>query len=569
MGLGVNTKKTIQEELKLLKSQNEAPEWLTWIGYQVLLGGYLLENETPRQMYARIARAMSPYANDYKGGQEIDYEKEFFGLMWKGWLSPSTPVAANAGTAKGLTVSCAGNYVQDDLGNIYDSIKENALLTKYGFGTSSYVGDLRARGSEIGKSGKSTGLVPWIDQHWAMTQTVTQGATRRGAWAGYLSIEHGDFYEVMEYAQNKDRLNLGILIPDNFIDKLKSNNTEAMKRYHKLLEVRMVTGRPYIVFIDRANTLSPDSYKQHRLSVKASNLCSEIFLHSDEKNTYTCVLSSMNLAKYDEWENTNAVQLATIFLDCVASAFIEASEGVEGLEKARNFTINSRALGLGVLGLHTLFQKRGLAFESLPAQYLNRQIFQKLQVESHKASKFMASCTESPRWASPGFRNSHTMAVAPTTSSALICGSFSQGIEPWVANVSIQKTAKGKFQRINPEFLKLLEKYGKRNKQVIDSVALNQGSCQHLDFLSEEDKLIFRTAFEIDQKVLIRLGSQRQEYIDQGQSLNLFFKSGEDPEYIHEVHKQAFESNFIKSLYYVRTQAGIRADTNECVACEG
>jgi len=400
---------------------------------------------------------------------------------------------------------------------------------------------------------------------------VAQGTSRRGAWAGYLPIDHQDFNEVVDYLEHHpDDLNLGWNISDEFINRLNSGDKEAQARYARTLKVKAVTGKGYYFFPDKVNRLNPACYKDKNLEVKTSNLCTEIALFSDSEHTFTCVLSSLNLAKYDEWKNTDAVFTALVFLDCVAEEFLKLSVATPGMGRARKYTSRFRSLGLGALGFHSYLQSRMIPFESFEAHMVNLEIFKHIREEAERATKWMAE-----RWGEPegcegyGRRNSHLLAVAPNTQSALICGGVSQGIEPIVANLYNQSTSAGEIYRVNPTFLEIAKQRGKWSDELVSELVGSEGSVQGLSWLTDHEKLVFRTAYEIDQRAIIRLASARQQYIDQGQSINLFFDADEDEGYISAVHKEAFVNPNIKSLYYLRTKAGVQASKGECLACEG
>jgi len=395
--------------------------------------------------------------------------------------------------------------------------------------------------------------------------------TRRGAWAGYIEIEHDDFWEVATYIlNNPDDCNVGWNVSDAFIKLLEEGDEDSVKRYQRALYVKMRTGKGYFVFIDKMNKLSPPMYKEHGLSVKASNLCTEITLHSDEFHTYTCVLSSMNLSKYDEWKDTDAVQIATIFLDCVAEEFIKVGRGIKGLEKAVRFTESGRALGLGTLGFHSYLQQHMLPLDSMEAHQVNISIFKGIKDEAVKASKYLAKVKGEPKWCvGSGLRNTHLLAIAPNSSSALVCGSVSQGIEPVYKNVFVQGSPAGEINRINPTLLQLCKETGRYSEQLVSKIIDNLGSIQGLEEFSELEQQVFKTAFEWNQEVLIRLASARQRHICQAQSLNLFYPAEATEAEISRIHKIAFLDPYIKSLYYLRSEAGVRGSTGECVACEG
>jgi len=578
-GKGHNNMKTIYEELseerKQLQEEGQLPEWFQTAAWQTVKGRYLARGE--RGMKDCWTRVSKTAARHLPKKMQKEAEKKFFNLFWKGWLAGSTPVLSNMGTDRGCPVSCSGGFVSDSIGGengFYGAVKEAAVLTKNGFGTSNYLGDIRPRGSKISAGGKASGVIPVIKDFVTMSKKVTQG-TRRGAWAGYVNIDSPDFWEIADLIKNSpDDLNIGWIVSEAFIKKLDNGDKEAIAIYQMALKVKCLTGKGYFLFIDKTNKANPPMYKKHNLSVKASNLCSEITVHSSPTETFTCVLSSMNAAKYDEFKDTDAVYWATIFLDCVASEFIDwvkqRPEVYKDLKNAINFTEKHRALGLGCLGFHTYLQSKGIAFEELRASYVNNDIFKHIHDESLKASQWMAKELGEPEYCKGfGVRNTHRTCIAPNTSSAVICGGNSQGIEPVVANLWNQQSAAGELSRISPVFLKLMKEKNKYNQEVMKSIISKLGSVQHLDWLTDQEKLVFKTAYEINQEVIIRLASQRQKYICQSQSLNLFFSADEKEEIISAVHKLAFKDPYVKSLYYMRTLAGVIGSTGECVSCEG
>lgn len=433
------------------------------------------------------------------------------------------------------------------------------------------MGDIRERGSDITSGGKASGILPVLKGFVQDMRDVAQGTSRRGAWAGYVPITHGDFDEVCDFLLNHpDDCNIGWTVSDDFIASLEAGSEESVRRYQKALKVKAVGGKGYFFFNDKVNRANPSFYADKGYEVKASNLCTEITLYSNEEETFTCVLSSMNLSKYDEWKDTDAVYISTIFLDCVASEFIELAKEKGGMEKAVLFTERNRALGLGALGFHTYLQQNSIALESFEAHMKNIEIFKHIKREAVAASEYMAK-----EWGEPdnmvgtGRRNSHLLSVAPNTSSALICGGVSQGIEPVVANVYNQPTAGGEIYRVNPVFLKLATGRVGWTDELKQSIINNNGSVQHLEWLTDHEKEVFKTAYEINQSTLVRLAATRQPEICQAQSLNLFFDADAPEEYISQVHKEAFLNENIKSLYYMRTKAGVQASSGECVACEG
>jgi len=555
----------LSNERKKLQAEGEVPEWYTTAGYQLFKERYAYpEGTTPKQQYTRIANTLAVHTpNPGK------FRQEFFELLWRGWLSPSTPVLSNTGTTRGLPVSCAGSYLGDSIDAIYEGLRETAALTKAGFGTASYLGDIRPRGTDISVGGKSSGVLPVLQTFRQSMSYVSQGTARRGSWAGYLPIDHGDFYEVCDdLLHNPDGNNLGWCIDNSFVERLEAGDEDAVLRYKRAMYTKMVTGKGYFYFPDKANAKRPEWYVKRGLDIKSPQLCAEIMLHSDEDHTYTCVLSSMNLAKYDEWKDTDAVFNATVFLDAVVQEFLEKSKNTPGLEKAWSFTKKSRALGLGVCGWHTLLQQRRLVWGEFQSMMLNGEVFSKLDAESRRASEYIAEEYGVPEWMEGyGMANTHRIAIAPTKSTALIMGGISEGINPDTAMVYTQRTAAGEVDRINPELLKLMHERGVYSKRTVERIRDAMGSVQSETWLTDEEKDVFRTAFEIPQMSVVTMASQRAKFIDQWQSLNLFFAADEEEEYVSKVHKEAFMDPNILALYYVYSKAGVQASKDECLSC--
>lgn len=561
------------EERKALQEQDLLPEWMTTAGYQLFKEKYLWA-ENPRKQYEVIAATLASHTDNAP-----EWRHKFFDLLWRGWLSPSTPVLANTGTDRGLPVSCSGGYVADSVDGFYRSRHEAAILTKHGFGTSGYLGDIRPRGTPISSGGRASGVLPVLKGFVQDSRDVSQGGVRRGSWAGYLPIDHGDFHEVARYLENEpDDLNIGWNISDNFLSRLDMGENDARVRFGTALKTKLVTGKGYFYFPDKANRALPRFYP---ITTKASNLCSEIMLPSDERHTFTCVLSSMNVARYDEWKDTDAVFHATVFLDCVVSEFVTRAKGIPGLENAVRFTEKARALGLGVAGFHSYLQSKGIPLDSLEAVYFNQELFQKLDKESYYASNWMGKNWGEPEWVTDYYkdyddnghgrdsmRNCSRIAVAPTKSTALIMGGISEGINPDPAMVYTQTTAGGEMERINPYLLAIMKERGVYSKRTLEDLTDKFGSVQHVEWLSDEEKRVFKTAFELDQNVLVRLASQRAKYIDQWQSLNLFFSAEADPRYVAEVHKNAFMDENIRALYYVYSKSGVSASKDDCEVCQ-
>ena len=557
----------LSEKRKKLQEEGLVPEWYSTAGFQLFESKYEYQTEgrSVRGQFERIAKTAAKHVPQFPQA----YDK-FFEMLWNGWLSPSTPVMANMGTDRGMPVSCSGTVVEDSVDGFYSNLHEVAMLTKYGFGTASDLSSIRPRGSKISIGGKASGVVPVIQEHVQAMRNIAQGTARRGAWAAYLDIEHGDFHEVADLIlSDPDDLNIGWTVKQSFIDKLNSNDTEAIKRFQRALKVKMVTGKGYFFFVDKANKKRPQMYVDKSMFINNSQLCSEIMLFNDIDHTYTCVLSSPNAAKYPEWKDTDMIYWATIFLDCVASEFIEKAKKVIGLEKAVRFTEKGRALGLGLCGLHTLFMKQGLPFESFEAHMLSQEISAHIWKEAKRATEDMAKALGEPEWCKGyGVRNTHLIAIAPTKSTALLMGGISEGINPDPAMCFTQLTAAGEMERVNPILLDLMKNKGVYSKKNIQSIVDKQGSVQHVEWLTDEEKEVFKTAFEINQKSILRLAKARARYVDQGCSLNLFFPADEDPAWIAEVHREAFEDEDTLALYYVYTQAGVQGAKGECEACQ-
>lgn len=562
---GISERDKLSLERKKLQEDGLLPAWYSTGGWQLFKSRYLWA-DTPRQQYETIANTLAKHTDD-----PDTWSEKFFQILWNGWLSPSTPVLANTGTSRGLPVSCSGGYVPDSVDGFYTSRREAALLTKYGFGTSGYLGDIRPRGAAISSGGKASGVMPVLKGFVQDSRDVSQGGVRRGSWAGYLPIDHRDFHEVIDYLETEpDDLNIGWNISDEWLTKLNNGDLDSRSRFARAMKTKMVTGKGYFFFPDKANRKLPAYYP---IPVKASNLCSEIVLPSDDTHTFTCVLSSMNVARYDEWKDTDAIFVATVFLDCVASEFISVAKGIRGLENAVRFTERARALGLGVAGFHTYLQSKRIPLDSLEAVYFNQELFEQLDDQSRKASNWMARQWGPAPWSANGrgsTRNCSRIAIAPTKSTALIMGGISEGINPDPAFVYTQSTAGGEVSRISPVLLELMKEKGVYNKQTIQEVIDAFGSVQEVSWLTNDEKKVFKTAFEIDQHVLVRLAAQRGKWIDQWQSLNLFFAAGEDPKYIAEVHKEAFNNENILGLYYVYSRAGVQAskDREACEVCQ-
>ncbi len=885
-----NIYKELSTRRKKLQEDGLVPNWYSTGGLQMFEQKYEYQTNG-RSVCGQFERIAKTAANHLVGTRfEAEAESKFFELLWNGWLSPSTPVLANMGTTRGMPVSCSGTVAEDSVDGFYTNLHEVAMLTKHGFGTATDLSAIRPRGSKISVGGKASGILPVVKEHVNAMRSIAQGTARRGAWACYLDIEHGDFYELLDHLSAEgDDLNIGWTVKQSFIDRLNKGDSEAVNRFQKAMKVKMVTGKGYFFFIDKANEKRPLIYKDKGLFINNSQLCSEIMLHNSDELTYTCqpefatlikkgvglstlgevnigdeiwsesgwtkvvnkvssgiksvnkystpngvfigtedhrvvengekiqvkdaesidgikyeyqeingklheyiidglvtgdgtirndkvvlcvgehdqdyytseiahlidqtgysyfrnikintvdvtdntynrdidisrlnsdvkiasflrglyssngsaviqqdggvhivltatslkvaekaqllgkvlgmlpkiykqkgvlsnfnngtylckdvyrlvinresdveyfsknigfiqkykqskvedrvkkkpvnrkiissitevdnlgdhevfhievdnlthtywtgglnvsncVLSSMNGAKYNEWKDTDAAYWATIFLDCVAGEFIQRAKSIRGLEKAVKFTEKSRALGLGLCGIHTLFMQEGFPFESFDAHMLSQSISALIMKEATRATQDMAKELGEPEWCKGyGVRNTHLIAIAPTKSTALLMGGVSEGINPDPAMSYTQTTSAGEVDRTNVVLLELMKKKGVYSKKHIQEITDNQGSVQKVSWLTPEEKEVFKTAFEINQKAVLRLASARALYIDQWQSLNLFFSADEDPNWIAEVHQEAFIDPNILALYYVYTQAGVQASKGECEACQ-
>jgi len=574
--------------LEQLKEHGLAPEFLTSEGYETLSKGYLLDGEAPIDMYKRVASAAASY---YDEPLRSELQARFFKYIWNNWLALATPVASNMGTDRGLPISCYGQYMGDSVSDIFKTYHEAAMLTKNGGGVGTYVGKIRSRGSPIKGNGKSEGIIPWLKVHEQTFQSVGQGGVRRGAVAAYLDADHGDVDEFIDIRRpNGDisrrclsnNFHHAIIYSDDFMNRALDGDLKAREIWEKGLKTRLETGEHYMMFGDNANNHRPDAYIKNNLRIHTSQLCSEIFLYNDEQHTFVCCLSSVNVARYDEWKNDpNFLKDCIYFLDAVMEEFIVKARKIEGFEKAVRFSEKSRALGLGALGWHTLLQSKLIPFDSFEAMRLNAEIFRTMDKLTLQASKELAKLKGTPEWCIDT-RNTHRLAIAPTVSNSLISGGVSQGVEPIIANYYAQKTAKGSFVRKNPALQKLLQEKGLDNFDTWQQINSDGGSVLGVNGLNDLEKEVFLTAREINQHTIIKQAAQRQKWIDQGQSINLFFTApaslnSEDKKklgkYIHEVHLEAWKQG-LKSLYYLRGESVLKADnvyrsSGECKACEG
>ena len=566
------------------KKGEDYPEWgNTDVYKKTISGGYLLHGETPRDAYMRVASSVARRL--YKP----ELTETFFDYIWKGWLCLASPVLSNTGTDRGLPISCFGIDVGDSIYEIGNKNLEMMLLAKHGGGVGIGVNMIRPAGAKITGNGTSDGVVPFCKIYDSTILATNQGAVRRGAASVNINIEHDDFLEWLEIREpkgdvNRQSLNLHqcAVVGDKFMRKLEQGDAEARTRWSKLLRKRKATGEPYILFKGNTNKANPPAYKDNGLKVHMTNICSEITLHTDENHSFVCCLSSLNLAKYEEWKDTNLIHDAIWFLDGVMEEFIQRAKGLRGFENAVRSAQRGRALGLGVLGWHTYLQDKGIPFEGLLAQFETRKIFSQIKIESERASRGLAETYGEPLWCvGTGLRNTHLRAIAPTVSNSKLSGNISPGIEPWAANVFTEQSAKGTFIRKNPTLVKLLKKHKLNTNEIWDKILADGGSVQNIDELDNikmvhdiPAKEVFKTFKEINQLELVNQAGIRQQYIDQSVSLNLAFPSVATPKWLNQVHMEAWKKG-IKTLYYVRTESVLRGDiaqaamNPECLSCDG
>jgi len=570
------------------------PNWGdTEVYKKTIAGGYLLQGESPREAYMRVSNAVARRLD------KPELAEKFFKYIWEGWLCLASPVLSNTGTDRGLPISCFGIDVADSIQDIGQKNLEMMLLAKHGGGVGVGINMIRPAGAKITGNGTSDGVVPFCKIYDSTILATNQGSVRRGAASVNINIEHDDFLDWVEIREpkgdvNRQSLNLHqcAVVGDKFMRKLEAGDQEARKRWSKLIQKRKATGEPYILFKGNTNKVNPEAYKANGLKVHMTNICSEITLHTDESHSFVCCLSSLNLEKYDEWKDTNLVYDATWFLDGVLEEFIQRAKNMRGFENSVRSAVKGRALGLGVLGWHSLLQKNGIAFEGLLAQFKTREIFSKIKIETERASRALAELYGEPLWCvGTGMRNTHLRAVAPTVSNSKLSGNVSPGIEPWAANVFTEQSAKGTFIRKNKELKKVLRKVGIDNKETWDKILADGGSIQdikeldgwfydHSGRLTEENdgnepvKNVFKTFKEINQLELVKQAGIRQDYIDQSVSLNLAFPSEATPRWLNQVHIEAWKRG-IKTLYYTRTESVLRGDIAaaamdpDCLSCDG
>lgn len=551
-----------------MEEKNTNIWWLNDESEQMLNRGYLLKGETVEGAIDRITTAAA------KRLYKPELQPAFKEMIVKGWISFSSPVWANMGTQRGLPISCFNVHVPDSIEGITQKLGEVIMQTKIGGGTSGYFGELRHRGTAVTDNGKSSGAVSFMKLFDTAMDVVSQGGVRRGAFAGYLDIDHQDieeFLNIKNVGSSIQNLFIGVCVPDYWMQDMIDGDVDKRKIWAKVLESRQQKGLPYIFFTDNVNRNKPQVYKDKNMMVNASNLCSEIMLPSTREESFICCLSSMNLELFDEWKDTNAVKLAVYFLDAVLSEFIEKTEGNFYLQAARNFAMKHRALGLGTLGYHSYLQKNRIPFEGFEATQFNARAFKHIKEEAEAASRELANIYGEPELLEGyGMRNTTVMAVAPTTSSSAILGQTSPGIEPFASNYYKAGLAKGNFMRKNKYLTQLLQEKGLDNEETWRNIMLNHGSVQHMEELTDEEKAVFKTFKEISPMEIITQAAQRQQFIDQSQSLNLNIPSTMPIKDVNHLYIEAWKKG-VKTLYYQRSSSvskEMMVNFVTCSSCE-
>lgn len=553
--------------------ENSNYRWLNEESQQFLERGYLLPGESVAE---RIEGEGQIADTAFRGNPEK--KKKFIEYMQKGYISLSSPVWANFGREDKLSISCFGSFIEDSMNSILETATEIGIMSKYGGGTSLTLSQLRGRGSSISKGGQSEGAISFAQIFDTISLVTKQSQVRRGACAAYMDIEHPDIYEFLDIKHEGNpiqNLFTGVTVTNEWLQKMKDGDQEKRVLWAKVLQSRQRIGLPYIFFTTNNEERKPLIYKERNCTIHNSNLCQEIALPTNEEESFVCCLASLNALYFDEWVNTDVVEILTEFLDHVITNFIRTASQIKHLERAVKFAERHRAIGLGVLGYHSYLQSKGYPFESMEAKFFNVDLFSTIRKRSYTTSEVLAK-TYGP---APIFlegptedlkrRNTTTMAVAPTASSSFILGQVSQGIEPYNSNAYMRDTAKGKILQKNPFLIPVLQKYGKDTPETWESIKTNFGSVQHLNFLSSEEKDVFKTFAEISQKEVLIQAAQRQKFIDQGQSINLKIHPKTPTKDVNSLILFAAE-NGIKGLYYQHSLNAAQAYSNQltCASCE-
>ena len=542
--------------------------WLNKQSRTFLERDYLLPGVTAEQRIKEICDRAEEILG-IKG-----FSDKFHSYVEKGWYSFSSPVWSNFGLDRGLPISCFGIDIQDDIMDILRASSEIGAMTRYGGGTAGFFGKIRPRGSEIRNNGKTSGAVHFMELFQSITQVVSQGRMRRGFFAAYMPMDHGDIEEFLNCHTEGhpiQDLAFAVTIPEGWMQSMIDGDKKKRKLWAKVLQRRAEKGYPYIFFDDNVNNNLPQTYKDKGLKINHSQMCSEIIEYTDEEKSFVCCLSSLNLLHYDEWKDTDAVEMLTYFLDAVYTEFIDKTEGLPFMEKARKFAIEHRSIGVGVLGWHSYLQSVMIPFESMEAKLINTQIFKLIDERSLKASKELAKLYGEPKMLEGyGERFTTRVAPAPTTSSSFILGQVSPSIEPLFSNYFVKDLAKGKFTYKNPYLQKLLKDKGMNSSEVWRSIMSKGGSVQHLDFLDEREKLVFKTFGEITPLEIIQQAAGRQKYIDQSQSLNLVIHPDASLKDVNALYIEAWKLG-LKTLYYQRS-SNLAQETSrnimDCASCQ-
>lgn len=573
----VNARKETLSNLKAEKSEGFA--WLNEYSRQFLASGYLTEGATPEGRIREIAERAEQIL------KIPGYADKFYGYMSEGFFSLASPVWSNFGKERGLPISCFGSHIDDDMGNILYTQSEVGMMSKLGGGTSGYFGKIRHRGAPVKNNGEASGAVHIMQLFESMVDVVSQGSVRRGRFSPYLPIEHPDIMEFLEIGTEGNpiqQLTHGVTVGNQWMQEMVDGDVDKRTIWAKVLQRRGEMGYPYVFFSDNANNGAAEVYQEKNHRIHASNLCTEIMLPSNDNWSFVCVLSSINLLHYDKWKDTDAVETMVYFLDAVITEFLEKLETYRDstdrddrqtflfMERAYNFAKDNRALGLGALGWHSLLQSKRVAFDSQEAYDLNSEIFKAIKDRSYKASAELAEKFGEPEVLKGyGRRNATLNAIAPTTSSAFILGQVSQGIEPIWSNIYVKDIAKIKVTIKNQYLMELLEEKGQNTTEVWKSIRDRDGSVQHLEFLTDEEKAVFKTYSEIDQLDIVYQAANRQNHIDQGQSVNIIVHPDMPTKEVNKIHVTAWKLG-LKSLYYQHSMNAAQKfkQKKECASCE-
>ncbi len=556
----------LSQERKQLQAEGFLPQWYTTQGWQMFKEKYAVPGEMAvLDRHITIARTLARHMK----GAETEWEDKFLHEMWTGILSPASPALANTGTNRGMVVSCSGQKIGDNVESFYDNLKETALLSKQAFGTSGEFSSIRPRGAKISKGGKANGPVDVINDFFTASRKISQGGNRRGSFAAYLDIEHPDWEEAIDdLLHSPNGKNYGWVIRDSFAEKLMNDDPEALRKFTKMVYVKLVTGKGYIFCVDKANRHRPQMYKDLGLDILATNLCTEIMLHSSDAYTYSCILSSLNLVHWETIKDSESVFIATVFLDCLCQEFIETSKGIPGMEKVRAFTEKGRAIGLGVMGFHTYLQQKGIPYIGLEAQFLSNEIAKHIHDESLRASQWLAKFHGEPEWCKGyGVRNTHRTAYAPTKTTALLMGGVSESWFPDPGMVFDASSTVGELRRIPPVIYEVMKQRGVYSAETIKDLIQHLGSVQHVDWLTPEEKLVFLDAYEMDQMILFRHAMQRQKWTCQGQSLNFYVSEEGSEDLIAKLMSLVILHPECLSQYYIYSRSGVVVK-DECISCQ-